>query len=614
MLVGVDIETKDIVQGGRKTDLDIISVSVVTPRGKSIYTSFWDEEESPKKLNELLKEHTFCFHNGNFDVPILRANGVDIPLNMPGDIKWHDSMCLSYVIYPDSMEKHSLRELAPLVDMEKLIMPSAVNKEKFLEYNKTDALICVKLVVYFLDLLDTMPEAEMYYSHIELPYGELISEMENNGMYVDMQVFREVQFEYEARVAELRNDINVEVGTIPGRTITYNTKKYSHHEKKMIGGKMVNVPIYVGHHAGNYDRCEVDFINLNSSQQVADAFVRLGWKPTSFTPSGKVKCDNKTIEGLASKYPLAGKIIEHNKYQGMLTKFFNVIEKHNKNGRVFGSLNQFQTRTRRLSSSEPNLQNIPARDERGATIRRMFVPPDGYDLVVGDLDRIELVVLAFYLQALTGATTYADAIRNGEDIHSINAEAWGVERKKAKNGIFCFIYGGGRNKLAQTLGVSTKEASAILETMEERVPELFELRDIIEEELVRGKGVMYDFFGGSIVIPEILSDKHGVYASGLRKGLNYVIQGTAGSLFKVLQLKADAELYKLGAYTYHFVRPALVVHDEYLLYVHRDHSKKIADLLTDVFTTNDLLKTDEFYVPVSAKFEVGSNWFDAKGE
>lgn len=631
--VGVDIETKNIVQGSKHSELDILCASVVDSRGKVYFAEQWQVDASPKKLSRVLKElggtYDIAFHNGSFDVAILRANGVVLPMNMPGEPKWHDTMCMSYCLYPSEMGNHALGELAELVNMEKSPKPSFSSySEEMGKYNVQDSRVTATLAEYFLPLLQETQHLYDYYLEIELPYIELIIAMEMCGIMIDVEQMRAKKVQYEQFIEETHQDIVLMTGSTPGKTIQYKTRTFSHYAQEEIKKrdgtvKTVRTPYYVGKHGDNYDRCEINFLNTNSTQQVVEALKAQGWKPTVFTPSGAAKCDSKTLESLADKYPLAKLICESNKYSSMLSKFFKPMEDYQRDGRVYGSLNQFHTRTRRLSSSEPNLQNIPGRDERGADIRRMFVAPPGYKIVVGDLDRIEVVVLAYYLEELFGASTYANAIRDKVDVHDINSKNWGVQRKPAKNGLFCFIYGGGRDKLAATLGIEKSKAAAIIETMQDTTPELFDLRDFMKEELVTNNGIAYDLFGGCIYVPEVMSSNHKIYASGLRKGPNYLIQGTAGSIFKHLQLRAmewllNDRLLCIEGVTDNIsqqrVYQSLVVHDEAIYYVKEDIADEVAELLTKAYTTDTLLETAEGGIPVSATFHAADNWYDAKGE
>lgn len=622
---GIDIETKQIVAGRRKTELDILCVSVVESTGKVFFAEEWNKDTA-EKLNKVLwnlyNKVQFSFHNGSYDVAILRHNGVKVPLNVPGTPEWHDSMCMSYCLYPSEMGNHALGELAPIVNMEKSPKPSfEFYTDEMQEYNIQDSKITAVLSEYFLSLIREQEQLYDYYTEIELPYIELIIAMQNCGMIIDLEQMRKKKEDYESLIRETEQKVIAMTGVTPGKTITYKSRIFSHFQETVKpDGKIIRTPYYVGKMGNNYDRCEIKTLNMNSTQQVVEALKAQGWKPTAFTAKGAAKCDSKTLEALSDKYPLAKLICESNKYSSMLSKFFNPMEEFQQEGRVYGNLNQFHTRTRRLSSSEPNLQNVPGRDERGADIRRMFVAPPGYKVVVGDLDRIEVVVLAYYLEELFGASSYANAIRNKVDVHDINATNWGVQRKSAKNGLFCFIYGGGRDKLAQTLGIAKNKAAEIIDTMQETTPELFDLRDLMKDTLVESNGMAYDYFGGSIYVPEVMSENHKIYASGLRKGPNYLIQGTAGSIFKHLQLKAmerllqEGLLHLEGVSNKTQVYQALVVHDESIYYVQENIADEVAKLLTKCYTTDTLLETAVGGIPVSATFAVGDNWYDAKGE
>lgn len=617
-LAAVDIETALIVPGKSRYDLPIKSVAVSTDT-KSVYTAVWDDETA-SELNQVIDElyddnYSLVFHNGKFDVGVLRKNNVRIPYNTPGASKplWHDTMCLSYTIHPSEMRHHGLGVLAELVDEKKLSMVH----DDLLEYNLQDALITAKLAHLFLDMLDEEePGLKEYYLDIELPYIEILIQFESTGLYVDRESLQQVKAEYEKGVKEIQQKIDSLCGFQRGTVTEYRSLEFSHYEQFTKDGKVHQRPYYVGVHKTAkgclYGRCDLVPLNTNSGTQVVDALKRLyGFKPTKFTAKGTPKTDSKTLESIdKKKYPLVDWVLEKNKMDSMLSKFFNSIgELSADTGFIFGDFNQFNTRTRRLSSANPNLQNIPGRDERGATIRKMFIPPKDYTLVCGDLDRIELVVLSYYLEEMTGSMTLSSMIREGVDVHTVNAETWGVDRPVAKNGIFCIVYGGGRNKLAETLGISRKSAGEFLEAVQEHLPEIFDLRDSLIDLIRSEKGFLYDFFGGRIYIPEVLSTDPNTRASGERKTFNYMIQGTAASIFKYLQMDAYWTIRSLYPDQHTLVKFAAPIHDELLVYVHSSiDADEIADLLTKTFSRDDIFPN----IPVRAKFKTGENWYVSK--
>lgn len=610
-VAAIDIETAMIVKGKCRYTLPIKSVSVTTDK-KVLYSSYWNDN-SVEELNELIdelieKEYVLGFHNGKFDVGVLRHAGVNIPVNTLQNVYWHDTMCMSYVLYPTEMVHHSLSVLAELVDEEKLSMVH----DDLLEYNIQDCIITAKLLKYFMPLLEEDESLYDYYSLVELPYIEVLIDIESTGLHIDIDALERAKADYQLQIEELRHQINLIAGFTPGKVTEYSTKVFSHYQIVVDEGKTFQRPYYVGHYKGAYNRCELCSLNTNSGAQVIDALKRLyKFKPTAFTAKGTPKTDVKTLQAISQeRYPLIKLVLEQSKLSSIMSKFFiSIGEMLDEDGIVFGDFNQFNTRTRRLSSSQPNLQNIPVRDERGQLVRKCFVPPKDYNLLVGDLDRIELVVLSYYLEAITGSTTLADMIRENVDVHTVNAKNWGVDRPVAKNGVFCVVYGGGRNKLAETLNIPRKEAQKLLDAMNDQFPEIFELKQYAIEVLEKNNGYSYDLFGGRIVIPEILSQEPSIRSSGERKSLNYLIQGTAGSIFKYLQIEAYHKIREEYQQLAKYIKFAAVVHDELLVYAHEHiDPDNLASLLSDTFTTNDLLNG----IPISATFKAGDNWYDAK--
>jgi DNA polymerase-1 len=238
----------------------------------------------------------------------------------------------------------------------------------------------------------------------------------------------------------------------------------------------------------------------------------------------------------------------------------------------------------------------------------MFTARPGHVLVVGDLDRIEVCILAFYLEVMFGDTTYSDAVRAGLDVHQLNADNWGIERPPAKNGLFSWIYGAQVEKFAQTTGLSIAQAKRVFIRMEESNPALFMYREACERQALENNGKLYNFMGGMHYIPDILSQERWIQAAGKRKASNYIIQGTAASLFKYLQVQKQVRdlCREVNA------RIVLAVHDEALYEVPIAYGQYFAEQMTSHYTTIDLLREGDIYVPVSAEFHVGKNWLEAK--
>jgi DNA polymerase-1 len=236
-------------------------------------------------------------------------------------------------------------------------------------------------------------------------------------------------------------------------------------------------------------------------------------------------------------------------------------------------------------------------------IRKCFIAPEGYSLVVGDLNRIELVVLAYYLELVLGFTGMSDAVRAGEDLHQTNADLWQCERRVAKTVIFCLVYGGGANKIAHLTDISVKEAKQVIKRIYDTTP-IQELKEKLISHARKKKGCFKDVLGRLLKAEGILYDRQSKeYARAERQCFNYLIQGSAASIFKYLQNEAR-DLYGY--------RQLLQVHDECIYEVPTDLAQLACEHLTNVFTNDTILSTNNFKVPITCSFHFASNWYDAK--
>jgi DNA polymerase-1 len=334
--------------------------------------------------------------------------------------------------------------------------------------------------------------------------------------------------------------------------------------------------------------------------------MKQGWKPEKFTESGKPATDDEVISKL--KFPLARIFSAYAEYNKLINTFVLGIEEGmDSKGFCHGSFNQMTTKTTRMSSSSPNLQNLPARTALGAKIRECVVAPPGYSLVVGDLDQIELRVLAYYLEKVMGDSAMAKAARQGIDAHTANAKLWGVSRKQAKGGIFAVNYGASAKRLAITLKTSEQDAKALIENINTGSPSIAALKQLVWKACKKRGGYIYLLFGHRVFYPDITSYDGCLRSAAERQTFNCLIQGSAGAIHKELMLRGMPYLRSLGGMY------ACTVHDEVLLYVPTENCEKLVKFFNEVYHNKDILCHDKGYVPVTAEFKEGSNWVVAKG-
>jgi len=561
----------------------------------------WDwSEDTVEKVLAVYERHNPIFHNGAFDIACLTIRGLPMPK------QWEDTALMSYSLHPSSSEQHSLEYLGNLVGCPKSPKPDFyIDTPELREYCAQDCRSTMAVYRYLQKELKADKHAYEFYRKVEKPYSKIIMELQK-GMLVDWDVLPELLAEYEEICLEETQYIQEYIGFIPGKE-----KKYSKLVVFYEDPADPYNPVYVGKRDDKtFDHTEIKLINPNAPAQMAEAFEDLGWEPTVFSektdlPSlDKFVLEDMFIEGHEE---LVESYISYKKNYGVLSKFLRPISKRveETGGLLYPSFNQYNTRTGRLSSSDPNLQNIIARGE-GSSIRKLFKAPDGYKVLCGDLDRIEVCVLAYLIESrLDIETPIAQAIVDGEDVHQTNADNWNVARAIAKTVIFLLVYGGGAAKLARSAKISLAAAEAIVKSIHKNSPEIFELRDQIIEEATDQGGVIYDIFGRRLEVPELLSREKGERASGERKVFNYIIQGSAGSAFKMLQLKA---------YNHPDVRAKLfnVVHDEALYYCREELAEEQAELLSSIYTDDTLLSDGVTSIPIRCKFNIGDNWYEAK--
>lgn len=616
-VVALDLETStNVREVTRNSDEPIKAYSFVTET--SVETGIYDKEKLESAiLKYQLQGYVFLFHNAAFDIAVLRSHGHTTPVNSLGDIQYIDSMVTAYCLRPGETE-YSLASLAHFVNDEKLQVDfDNISDDLLLQRCETDTIITYKLWKYLSARL-TEDDVD-YLMNVEFPYIEVIIELNGTGMYVDKQALSSLKVEFDAELEQASHELN-SLAYVRGEYIRFKHNKVAmgYKAKSKLGGK--EKPVFVSYGVDDdgkrvFECCEILPVNYNSGDQVADVMMKFeGWEPSAFSfKTAKPVVDSDTLTELAT--PISTSVLTCRKLSKLLSTYINPYLAYTED-RIYGQFRQTVTATRRLSSSKPNLQNIPVRSERGAKIRKLVTAPPGSTLVVGDLDRIEVVVLAYYLESILGASSLNDRVKiPGSDIHTLNSERWGVPRPHCKNGLFCWLYGGGVNRLSTTLKISLNEAKKIISAMEEDLPELFEFRDTIHSMSRSNSGLLFDMFGGRVWTPDITHKLSSFKSAAERQSVNYLIQGTAGVVFKILQIKASAVLWQLKqAHPDLSVRFVLAVHDEAVYEVNEEYADLVANAMTEVFTTNSLLTNGEVWSPVSATFHSGSNWLVAKGE
>lgn len=343
--------------------------------------------------------------------------------------------------------------------------------------------------------------------------------------------------------------------------------------------------------------------NLNSPKQLANVlFEKLRLKPLKKTKSG-YSTDVETLTSLALEgHKIAELLLEYRKLTKLNSTFVKGILKHmDKEGRVHTTFIQTGTATGRLSSAEPNLQNLPVSDEISKKIRYAVTAPEGYTLVWADYSQIELRVLAH----LSGDEKLIEAYRKGRDIHTETAShLFGVSpdevneklRRVAKTVNFGIIYGMSPHGLSERLGIPVKEAEEYIERYFEKFPRV---KDYIENTLKEAyeKGYVKTIFGRVRPLPELRSSNRNIRSFGERAAVNATIQGSAADIMKLAMVKLYKKLEKLGAYM------VLQVHDEIVIEAPEEKAEEVVKTVRE--TMENVI---ELLVPLTVDVSIGKHW------
>ena len=397
------------------------------------------------------------------------------------------------------------------------------------------------------------------FSELEMPLAHVLRGMEREGFLVDADALRGMGASFDAEIARLTREIFAEAG---------------------------------------------EQVNLNSPKQLGEMlFERMGLPAPKKTAKG-YSTSAEVLEALAEQYPICAKILEYRKYQKLRSTYIDsLIQLRDGEGRVHTHFDQVATATGRLSSTEPNLQNIPVRTALGREIRGAFIARPGWVLVDADYSQIELRVLAH----ISGDATMIQAFNAGEDIHARTAaEVYGVPidavtaqmRSASKAVNFGIVYGISDFALAKNIGVSRAEARDFIGRYFERYPgvKAYMERSVAE---ARERGYALTLMGRRRYLPELASGNFNVRSFGERCAMNSPIQGTAADVIKLAMIRVDAELKRRG------LRAKLIlqVHDELILEAPREEAEAAAALLRECMEGVVRLE-----VPLKTDISTGGDW------
>ncbi|OOI10693.1 DNA polymerase I [Vibrio sp. SALL6] len=519
------------------------------------------EDDAQAKVGQNLK----------YDASVLARYGIE----MKG-IKY-DTMLASYV-YNSVGGKHDMDSLAlrflqhSCISFEQIagkgkkqLTFNQIELEQASPYAAEDADVTLRLHNRLFANIEQDEKLESVYEEIEMPLVPVLSRIERTGVLIDDMKLSAQSVEIAARLEEL--------------------------EQKA------------------YEIAEQEF-NMNSPKQLqAILFEKMGLPVVKKTPSGTPSTNEEVLQELALDYPLPKLILEYRGLAKLKSTYTDKLPKmiNPSTGRVHTSYHQAVTATGRLSSTDPNLQNIPIRNEEGRRIRQAFVAPAGYKVLAVDYSQIELRIMAH----LSGDQALLDAFRDGKDIHAATAaEIMGVsidqvsseQRRCAKAVNFGLIYGMSAFGLAKQLGIPRGEAQAYMNKYFERYPGVMQYMEDTRS-AAADKGYVETIFGRRLHLPEIKSRNGMRRKAAERAAINAPMQGTAADIIKKAMLLVDQWIQEEGNGR---VKLLMQVHDELVFEVEESSLSEIESKVQKLMESAAELK-----VPLVAEAGHGDNWDQA---
>jgi DNA polymerase-1 len=506
-----------------------------------------------------------------FDYLILKQYGIDVtPISF-------DTMLASYVLDPDATHnmtdmaaryfKYRLIEFTDLVGTGRnQISIKDVPIDKLSQYACQDADVTLQLKHHLSEALSQSSALSRVFNNIEMPLLPVLGRMEWEGVKIDTAMLADISGVLESEIALVVRRILAEAGT--------------------------------------------EF-NLDSPKQLSEVlFEKMGLPAKKRTKTG-FSTDVRVLEDLSEEHPIAAKILEYRSLQKLKSTYVDALPTmvNAKTGRVHTSFNQSVAATGRLSSTNPNLQNIPIRTEAGRQIRKAFVPGEpARKLLSADYSQIELRIAA----ELSGDETMREAFQSGDDVHRATARViFGIDdvskeqRRKAKEVNFGVLYGIQAFGLAQRLDVSQSEAKLLIEQYKQKYPKIFQYTERVLES-ARSLGYVETLTGRRRYFPEIHSKNFSIRNAAERAAVNTPIQGTAADMIKLAMVQIDKSISTRNLRS----RMILQVHDELLFDMPIDEQHELSSLVKSAMIAGaEAVGIKE--VPIVVDIGVGENWLSA---
>lgn len=571
-ILSLDTETTSV----NAIDAELVGLSFAVKENEAFYVPVPSDEQKAREIVGMFKP---VYENENilkvgqnmkYDYEVLSKYGVRLVGKM------FDTMIAHYVIQPEL--RHNMDYLAEIylnyktIHIDELIGPKGKNQKNMrdlspsevYEYAAEDADVTLKLKNKLEGELKKYGAEDLFYN-IEMPLMPVLAEMEMNGVRIDT-----------ASLAE---------------TSTVLTKRMEEVEKEI------------------YEMAGEQF-NISSPRQVGEVlFEKLQIvEKAKKTKTGQYVTNEEVLQSLKSKHKIVEAILEHRGLKKLLGTYIDALPKliNPRTGHIHTSFNQATTATGRLSSSDPNLQNIPVRGEEGKEIRKAFIPEPGCQFFSADYSQIELRVMAH----LSGDENMIEAFREGHDIHAATAAKIYKEemdnvsrdqRTKAKRANFGIIYGITVFGLAERLEISREEARQLIDGYFDTFPKVKEYMEKAKEQ-ARRQGYVETLFHRRRYLADINSANGTVRGFAERNAINAPIQGTAADIIKVAMIK----IY--NRFRSEDIRSKMIlqVHDELNFSVYPDEKEKVERIVLE-----EMQNAFQMQVPLVADCGWGNNWLEA---
>ena len=571
-IISLDTETT----GTDAMSAELVGMSFSYKENQAFYVPVPQDREEAQKIVDKFKpvfeneKSIKVGQNIKYDMIVLGNYGVSIKGQM------FDTMIAHYVLQPEL--HHGMDYLAEVylkydtIKIEELIGAKGKNQRNMRDLSPTDiykyacedADVTLKLKNILEKELETNGVKELF-EEIEMPLVPVLAYIERNGVRIDTETLKETSRHFTIRMREIEEEI--------------------------------------------YKLAGMEF-NVSSPKQVGEVlFDRLKIvEKAKKTKTGQYVTSEEVLESLKGKHQIVEKILDYRGLKKLLSTYVDALPEliNPKTGRIHTSFNQTVTATGRLSSSNPNLQNIPVRDDDGKEIRKAFIPDDGCEFFSADYSQIELRIMAH----LSEDDNMIEAFREEQDIHAATAakiykinidEVSREQRSKAKTANFGIIYGISVFGLAERLNVDRKEAKELIDGYFENYPKV---KAYMDESIrsARDKGYIETIFKRKRYLPDINSRNAVVRGYAERNAINAPIQGSAADIIKVAMIRIYKRFMDEGIKS----KMILQVHDELNFSVLREEKEKVQQIVISEMEAAYKMK-----VPLLADCGWGQNWLEA---